>query len=213
MHTFKTRGRFGAWAAGLLGAAAVLAPAQAFALNGGIEYGLVKRNADDPHNFKLGTGWGAHLEAAILPVLNFGPYFLHYELASPERSSSTTHDSSFDTLGLRARFMLPLPSSRFQPYAYAGFGYTWVRYPSFPVAFEVNNPAMRTGGFERRKGRFYEIPVGLGVAYEIAKIVHLSGDFAIRPGVGFGGEAYDKLPSYSEPKWGYSLMLGAALNL
>lgn len=214
MHTFETRSRFGALGlATLLGAATLLFSEKASALNAGVEYGIVKRNADDPYNFKLGTGFGAHLELALLPILNVGPYYLHYELAHPQRSNSLAHDSTFDTLGLRARFMLPLPSSRWQPYAYAGFGYTWLRYPSFPIAFEVNNPAMRTGGFESRQGRFYEVPVGVGAAYEVAKIFHLSADFAVRPGMGFGGEAYEKSPHYSEPKWGYSLMLGAALNL
>lgn len=213
MQMFETRSRLGVLGSALLGACALLFPQDASALNAGIEYGIVKRNADNPYNFKLGTGFGAHLELSLLPILNIGPYYLHYELGNPERSSSTTHDSTFDTLGLRARFMLPLPSSRFRPYAYAGIGHTWIRYPSFPIAFEVNNPAMRTGGFETRAGRFYEIPIGIGSAYEIAKIFHLSADFAIRPGMGFGGEAYEKSPPYNEPKWGYSLMLGAALDL
>lgn len=213
MQTFGTRSRHRAWAlCALLFTALMLAPQRASALNVGVEYGLVKRNADDPYNFKLGTGWGAHLEAAVLPILNIGPYYLHYELASPERATSLTHDALFDVLGLRARFMLPIPGSNFRPYAYTGVGYTWLRYPSYPVAFEVNNPAMRTGGFERRKGRFYEIPIGVGVAYEIAGLLHVSGDFAARPAMGFGGEAYDRMPTYSEPKWGFSLMLGAALN-
>lgn len=208
------RGSKKAWILGAaLGAAALLAPESAFALNGGVEYGFVKRSADAPYDFNLGMGWGAHLEASLLPILNLGPYYLHYELASPGRATSTTHDSAFDTLGLRARFLLPLPSSRFVPYAYAGFGYTWIRYPTFPIAFDVSNPAMRLGGLENRSGRFYEIPIGAGIAYELAKILHASLDFAVRPAMGFGGAAYDSSPSYSEPKWGFSLMLGAALNL
>lgn len=215
MQTFDKRGVWAAWATAiLLGAGAWLAPSSASAaLNGGVEYGLVKRNADAPRDFKLGTGWGAHLEATLIPMINLGPYYLHYELASSERSTSLTHDSAFDTLGLRARFMLPLPQSHWKPYAYAGFGYTWLRYPTVPLAFEVSQPAMRVGGYESREGHFFEVPVGIGVAYELARILHLSGDFAVRPGMGFGGTAYDRSPRYSEPKWGYSLMLGVALDL
>lgn len=215
MNMYETKGKLRVWMAGaLLGAAALLASEEASALNTGVEFGLIKRNADAPHNFSLGTGFGAHLEVAALPVLNIGPYYLHYELANPDQpSSSATHDANFNTLGLRARFMLPLPQSRFVPFAYTGIGYTWIRYPSLPIAFDVDNPAMRTGGFEQRKGHFWEIPVGLGVACELAKIFHLSADFAIRPGVGFGGDAYGGERPYSEPTWGYSAMIGAALNL
>jgi len=214
MYTSKTRGHL--WAlvtGGLLGTAAFLCPKPASALNGGVEYGVVKRNADDPYNFELGTGWGAHLEASLLPVLNFGPYYLHYELAPSGRGSSVTHDGTFDTLGLRARLFFPIAGSNWRPYAYAGFGYTWVQYPSFEIPFDVNNPAMRTGGFEARRGRFYEVPLGIGVAYELARILHLSADVAVRPAMGFGGDAYDRAPGYSEPKWGYSVLLGAAIDL
>lgn len=214
MYRTKTRGPL--WAlmtGGLVGAAALLYPQTASALNGGVEYGVVKRNADDPHNFKLGTGWGAHLELSLLPILNVGPYYLHYELAPSGRGASATHDGAFDALGLRARFFIPLPDSNWRPYAYAGIGYTAVRYPSFELPFDVNNPAMRTGGFEARRGYFFETPVGLGVAYEVIRILHLSADFAMRPGFGFGGAAYDDVSAYSEPKWGYSILLGAAVDL
>ena len=197
----------------VVGGAAFLCPRPASALNGGVEAGVVKRNADDPHNFKLGFGWGAHLEVSLLPILNLGPYYLHYELAPSGPGSSATHDGTFDTVGLRARVFIPIPDSNWRPYAYAVIGHTWVQYPSFEVAFDVNNPAMRTGGFEARRGRFWEVPVGIGVAYEVIRILHLSADVAVRPGMSFGGDAYELTPPYSEPKWGYSVLLGAAIDL
>jgi opacity protein-like surface antigen len=215
MRTFTTRVRWGTWAVGAaLGAAALLAPSRASAaLNAGVEYGMVKRSADDPYNFKLGTGWGAHLEASLLPMLNLGPYYLHYELGNPNDATSLSHDTRFDVVGLRARFMLPVPGSDWKPYAYAGIGYTWVSYGSLQVPFDVTNPAARSGGFEARSGHFLETPVGVGIAYELAKIIHLSADFALRPGMSFGGAAYDDDPGYGQPKFGWSLMAGAALNL
>lgn len=214
MRTMSTRARWGLWAAGAaLGAATLFAPSEASAaVNAGVEYGMVKRSADDPYGFKLGTGWGAHLEASLIPMLNLGPYYLHYELAGSD-STSLTHDTRFDVLGLRARFMLPVPGSDWKPYAYAGLGYTWASYGAVQLPFDVQNPAARSGGFEARSGHFLEIPVGVGVAYELAKIIHLSADFALRPGSSFGGSAYDDAPGYGQPKFGWSLMAGAALNL
>lgn len=212
MQTVQSRRAKLALFAGLsIGAAAWLLPREASALNGGVEYGIVKRHAESPHDFKLGTGWSAHLELSPLRFLNIGPYYLHYELASPSREAGSK-DTLFDTLGLRARIFLPRPSAHLIPYAYAGIGYTWVRYPSYPIALEVSNPAMRMGGIETKSGQFYEIPIGVGIAYELARILHASLDFALRPATGFGGTAYEEPSRYGEPAWGFSLMLGASLN-
>jgi opacity protein-like surface antigen len=176
---------------------ALAIPRQAHAMiNVGPEAGLVKRSADSPNNLKLGLGYGAHAELDMLPLLKVGPYYLHSELSSADQGSQGSGDATFNTLGLRARLILPIPGS-FKPYAYVGAGYSWVTY-------------MQNSG--DHSGRFLETPIGVGIADEIAEIFHLSLDVAYRPGFIFGGDAYDTY-NVTHPSSGWSLMLGVALNL
>jgi hypothetical protein len=173
-------------------------PARADAfINAGAEGGIVKRSADSPNNLKLGLGYGLHGEIDLLPLLKLGPYYLHYELSSADRPAPGSADAVFNTLGLRARVTLPIPGS-YKPYVYAGAGYTWVTY----------SPALGD-----RTGHFFETPIGAGLAYEVIEIFQLSLDVAYRPGVAFGGDAFSGLAPANQPSGGWSLMLGAALNL
>jgi len=165
-------------------------------LNAGAEGGLVKRTADAPNNLKIGIGYGLHGEVDFLPLLKVGPYYLHYELSSADAVQGSA-DAVFNTLGLRARLMLPIPGS-YKPYAFAGIGYTWVDYA--PVVGD-------------RKGHFFETPLGAGIAYEVLPIFQLSLDVAYRPAFGFGGDAFDAAAPASKPSSGWSVMLGAALSL
>jgi hypothetical protein len=182
----------------LLLALAVLAiPKRAHALiNAGAEAGVIKRSADSPNNLKLGLGYGVHGELDLIPLLKLGPYYLHYELASADTGQPGASDAVFNTLGLRARFMLPIPGS-YKPYAYVGAGYTWAAYS--PLSGD-------------KDGHFFETPIGVGVAYEVVEIFQLSVDAAYRPGTGFGGTAFDA-GNITHPTSGWSIMLGAALNL
>jgi|SRR5882724_2451411 len=165
-------------------------------INVGAEGGLVKRTADAPNNLKIGIGYGLHGEIAFLPLIKLGPYYLHYELSSADAAPGAA-DAVFNTLGLRARLMLPIPGS-IKPYGFAGVGYTWVDYA--PVVGD-------------RKGHFFETPLGAGIAYEVLPIFQLSLDVAYRPAFGFGGDAFDAAAPASQPSSGWSLMLGAALDL
>ena len=173
-------------------------------INVGPEAGLVKRSADSPGNMKVGLGYGAHAELDMLPLLKAGPYYLHYALSSADESiplpsgpSLWGADATFNTLGLRVRLILPVPGT-FKPYAYVGAGYSWALY--------MQNSGDHTG-------HFLETPIGIGIADEIAEIFHLSLDVAYRPGLAFGGDAYDAPLNVSHPSSGYSIMLGIALNL
>jgi hypothetical protein len=166
------------------------------AINVGAEGGLVKRSADSPNNLKLGLGYGAHAELDLLPLLKLGPYYLHYALSSADAPAAGAADATFNTVGLRARLILPIPGT-IKPYGYVGAGYTWDSYA-------------QTGG--DRSGHFLETPIGIGVADQIAEIFHLSLDFAYRPSLAFGGDAYDTY-KIAHPSSGWSLMLGLALNL
>ncbi len=169
--------------------------ARAF-INVGAEGGIVKRTADAPNNLKAGIGYGLHGELDMVPLIKVGPYYLHYELSSADAVPGAA-DAVFNTLGLRARLMLPIPGS-YKPYAFAGIGYTAVNY---------------SPGLGDRKGRFFETPLGAGLAYEVLPIFQLSLDAAYRPAFGFGGDAFDGTPPATQPTSGWSVMLGASLSL
>jgi opacity protein-like surface antigen len=125
-----------------------------------------------------------------------GPYYLHYELSSGDRPLAGAADAVFNTLGLRARLMLPIPGS-IKPYGYVGAGYTWVNY------------GLALGD---RGGHFVEIPIGIGLAYQVLEVFQLSLDVAYRPGSAFGGSAFDSV-GVTRPTSGYSVLLGAAIDL
>src|SRR5262247_3388762 len=80
-------------------------------INVGAEGGLVKCSVDSSLNFKVGLGYGVHGELDMLPLLKVGPYYLHYELGSADKPALGAADAAFNVLGLRARFMLPIPGS------------------------------------------------------------------------------------------------------
>jgi opacity protein-like surface antigen len=187
-----------------------LAPKRANAMiNVGAEGGIVKRSADSPFNLKLGIGYGAHGELDLFPLLKLGPYYLHYELSSADKPAFGAADATFNVLGLRARLTLPIPGS-YKPYAFAGVGYTWVNYT--PVGTTVPAGGV-TVSQESVGGHFFETPLGVGIAYEVIEIFQLSLDAAWRPAFGFGGDAYGSTTSGANPASGWSVLLGASLNL
>jgi opacity protein-like surface antigen len=183
-------------AAALLFAASVFATARTSSafVNAGAEAGIVKRSAASPNNLKLGVGYGVHADLDLLPLISVGPYYLHYELSSADRPAPGAADAAFNVLGLRGRLTLPIPGS-WKPYGLIGIGYTWANY----------SPAIGD-----RAGHFFEIPVGAGLAYEVIEIFQLSLDVAYRPGVSFGGQAYETI---DKPASGWSVMLGAMIDL
>ncbi len=164
-------------------------------INVGGEVGLVTRTADSPNNLKWGIGYGLHGEFDLIPLLKLGPYYLHYELSAADRPASGAADAVFNTLGLRARLMLPIPT--YKPYAFIGVGYSWANY---------------TQALGDRVGHFLETPIGVGIAYEVVEIFQLSLDVAYRPGVAFGGDAFDTY-RITQPTSGWSILLGAAIDL
>src|ERR1700690_3250374 len=96
-------------------------------LNAGVEVGVVKRTASAPDNLKLGFGYGAHAELSLFPALNVGAYFLRSSNAIQGAPSDSSADATFDTLGLRARLILPIPGDT-KPYGYVGLGHNWKKY-------------------------------------------------------------------------------------
>ncbi len=162
-------------------------------LNAGLEAGIAKRSASDPGNLKPGFGWQLHGEFTVVPALvGIGPYYTHYELSS---DGGPFDSGVFSTMGLRGRVVLPLPGS-FKPYGYVGIGYAWVSY---------NGPVSLGGG------HFLETPIGGGIAYAVLPMLQLSLDAAYRPGMAFGGDAYDH--GMPNPSSGYTVLLGAAIDI
>jgi|SRR5579859_2176850 len=188
------------WSLALALVALVLPERAEAMINVGAEGGLVKRTADPPYNLKLGIGYGLHGELDLIPLLKVGPYYLHYELGAADDKLQGAVNDAFNVIGLRARFMLPIPGS-YKPYAYAGIGYT-------AVNLTATGPLASQGSVS---GHFFETPLGVGIAYEVVEIFQLSLDAALRPGFGFGGDAF--VSSSGTPASGWSVLLGAALNL
>jgi hypothetical protein len=169
------------------------------AINAGADIGIAKRSADDPANLKMGFAFQLHAEMGLLPFLNVGPYYTHYQLGM---SSVDGASAAFNVIGLRVRAILPIPGS-FKPFAYVGAGYTAVSYgmPAIGVTPETS-----------RSGHFLETPIGIGLAYEVIPILHLSLEGAYRPGLMFGGDAFPDGQG-GRPTSGWSAMIGAAINL
>jgi hypothetical protein len=171
----------------VLGSVGFSRSAHAF-INAGVEVGGFKRDTT-----KIGVGYGLHAELTLLPFVHVGPYFLHYQLAADD--AFVPNDAAFNTLGLRARLVLPLPIST-KPYAYIGAGYS------------TESVGLPLGD---RGGHFVEIPVGVGIAFDVLPLLQGSLDFAYRPGTAFGGNLYDA--GVPKPTNGFSVMLGIALDL
>jgi hypothetical protein len=146
----------------------------------------------------VGFGIGVHGELSLIPLINVGPYYLHYELSSADRPALGAADAVFNALGLRARSILPVPGS-FKPYGYVGIGYVWASY----------SPALGN-----RTGHLIEIPIGVGVAFEkILELFQITADVAYRPAFGFGGDAFNGIGAANHPTSGWSVLLGAAIAL
>ncbi|MFO0676923.1 MAG: hypothetical protein U0169_10330 [Polyangiaceae bacterium] len=109
----------------------------------------------------------ASLHLAVLPFVRGGAY-VTYD-ASKTANGDFRH---FVAGGLRAKLVSPFPERPFRTWLFLGTGYT--------RAFD----SVASGGF-------VEIPVGVGISYEIRKPYQLSLELGGRFGFGFHGAAYD----------------------
>jgi hypothetical protein len=183
--------------------------ARAQGLNLGFDLGAATRSSTP----SLGTGVaaGAHAEYKIIPMLSVGAYFLHYDLPI-EGAPNTVQPVSFNTFGGRVRFTLPLPKPEFRPYAYLGMGRVGTRYPA-----HVQMASLSTGGpgintVSEVDGRFVEVPIGLGFAYQLFKAAQVFGELALRPGFAFAGGAHEPPAAWDQTKMGFTALAGAALD-
>ncbi len=166
-------------------------------LNAGVEAGVVKRTASAPDNLKLGFGYGAHVELSLFPALNVGAYFLRSTNAIQDAPSDSSADATFNTLGLRARLILPI-SGDTKPYGYVGLGHNWIKY----------SPA----GSPDISGQSWEVPIGVGIAHKWLELFQFSLEAAYRPSVHFTGDAYETA-NVTHPSSGWSALVGFAIDL
>lgn len=176
----------------------------------GVDGGMAYRSS----NPKLDPGLaaGAHAELKLVPMLSVGAYYLWYSL-NPSDEIAGVANASFHTWGGRVRFTLPLPGSNFRPFAYAGLGRTGVSYPGEFSAQPAYAASPIAADITKREGWFLETPIGLGLGYQVLRIVQLSADFALRPGFSFKGDAYEGEKAFDKPTMGFSFLLGAAIDI
>ena len=192
--------------------ALVAAPRNAHALvDVGVEAGAVTRSAEAPDALRAGAAFGAHLELALLPLLQVGAYYLHDQHAL-SRAEATAPDVTFDTLGGRARLVLPIPGTAVHPYAWVGVGYSRASYQG-ELTGVTTGAAARSNTVDPRLGHFLETPIGLGVAYDTLAILRLSAEVAYRHASSFGGSAYDDAPTLTTPTSAVSMLVGLSLSL
>jgi len=190
-------------AAAILAAAMMTSPSARADINLGAEVGVADRASDVP-GLDPGLAFGGHAEFSLLPFIRLGAYFLHYRLSTEAPRDDLAY---FNAFGPRLRLIVPIPGTDLLPYALAGIGFTVASYPGLPTA-DVSTT------LEERSGYFFEVPLGLGLAYEIASILHISADFTFRPAFGHFGDAFDqdlREPNDAEVV-GWSVLGGLALD-
>jgi len=169
----------------------------------GVDAGIVQRRVFQlwPDSLPAGFGFEAHAELDLGSLFKLGPYYLHSTVEEhPEIRYATDWGegwfggAAFNSLGLRTRFILPIPGS-FKPYAQVGLGYTWVTFDH---------------GLGRTSGGFFEIPIGIGLAYELNEHVSFSFDASYRHAFLYLGPAYGDGDNGST---GTSFLLGVTFGI
>jgi hypothetical protein len=116
-----------------------------------------------------------------------GAYVSHDIMPIPGDASALRITS----VGVRAKVTSPVPLDPWRVYAFAGFGYAGVYGPSFHHGVDVGGTkvdALATGA----GGGFFEVPVGIGAAYKVWGMWHLTAELAGRFGFGFAGSVYSE---------------------
>jgi hypothetical protein len=133
----------------------------------------------------------AHL--ALLPLVHAGVYVGHD--ISPLPDPAAARNITF--MGARGKVQLPM-SGNLRGYGFAGFGLALVTQQSFTF---TGFPFVSAGGTVNRKdaevesagGHFFEVPLGLGVAYKLRKPWELIAELGFRVGFAHSGSVYDEL--------------------
>jgi hypothetical protein len=125
---------------------------------------------------------------AILPLLRAGAYVAHD--SSPVAGISARQTTS---AGLHLRLSSPWPRDPWRVWAFAGLGYASTYAPSYHTALRLSadptQPAT-DASVQGAGGAFFEVPLGVGVAYKLRKPWELMAELGTRIGFGFNGSVY-----------------------
>lgn len=136
----------------------------------------------------------AHL--ALLPLVHAGVYVGHD--VSPLPDPAAARNITF--MGARGKVALPMGGD-LRAYGFAGFGFALVTqqsfsFPGFPYVSAGGGTVNRKDAqVESAGGHFFEVPLGLGVAYKLRKPWELVAELGFRVGFAHSGSVYDELRS------------------
>lgn len=194
----------------------------------GGEAGVLQRSLADTR-YKPDFAWQVHAEIAFIPsILMVGPYF-GMQTAVPEIPNATSPRSvDFRSMGARAKVRLPL-GGPIIPYGLIGVGWVHGNFPDqqVPLCTTVSGQQVCAGQttMPSATANFVEIPVGVGLAFQLADEVALTIEGDWRPTVGYKNDAYEQAiakaqatgttqpPPPGRNGWAFSAMAGIALTL
>ena len=177
-----------------LTAALALGSAEARAdVNAGVWGGVGQRISETP-SLAPGVALGAHGEISLVPFVRIGVQYLFEAVDPIEPEGDATFVHAF---GPRVRGMLPIPGTDFLPFLELGFGVAIAQY-------------------DAATGAFLEVPIGLGIAWELEALVQIALAGHARPSFAGFGAAYSDDPDDPDlgvPVFGWDASLGVALEL
>jgi hypothetical protein len=125
---------------------------------------------------------------AIFPLLRAGAYVTHD--ISPVDGISARQISS---VGLHLRLGSPWPRDPWRTWAFAGLGYAGTYAPSYHTSLRLSSDPTQPAtdaSVQGAGGGFFEVPLGVGVAYRLRKPWELMAELGTRLGFGFSGSVY-----------------------
>ena len=161
-------------------------------LDVGAQVGVMKRFLANAPAGTGDAGFGPvgeiHAHVAILPFLRAGPYLAHD--ISPMPGDVKAYQIT--TAGLRVKVTSPVPLDPWRVWAVTGFGISGAYGPSYHTGLDLQQNGTRQDVLASGAGgSFFEVPLGVGVAYRIRKPWWLTAELAGRYGFGFSGSLYD----------------------
>jgi hypothetical protein len=159
-----------------------------------------------------------HGHLAVLPLFRAGVYVAHD--ISPVTGGIGARQIT--SAGLRFKFTPPLLRKRWRSWLFAGIGYAGAYAPGYELASPTAPTAVTAAG-----GSYFEVPLGVGVAYKLRKPVELTLELGSRLGFGFTGSLYgadggraalasagpERLPSAGQDLLALYLSIGVSLDL
>jgi hypothetical protein len=136
------------------------------------------------------AGFGPSLElrvhTALLPLVRVGLYALAD--ISPQSNAGTRH---LYAGGLHFKVTSPVPQGgSIRLWAVTGFGYAVNYAESFTSSVGGGAGGTATAFFPGASGSFFEVPLGIGAGYKVARGFELTTELVGRVGFGFGGDVY-----------------------